>query len=184
MKKFIPIFLLLLITGCGDSDNPAIFVDNLFFQSGNDMLIPNDSTTDVEGLWQSEMYEDNGLTQQIRWELSETETTLAKKCTDENGAVAYVQVSLPLSTESIESFNSLTPFNISTDSQESVTDIALMSNNRPCRIAMDPTEIATASVIASDSGDFTLSESDLSDGIMELTITESNSTVQLRRIGF
>ena len=175
--------VLILSVGCADSDRSAPGEGNLFFESGNDAVTPQSANQPFNGLWESAEYEDNGLTKQIRWKLTGSETVLAKKCSGPNGDLAFVQVSLPL-VQGLSSNETVTPFAVSPSENDKVTQVKVMDGNKPCRVSMDPSQIASASIIASGTDEFDVQLTGANNQEIQLQLQEEASTSNLTRIGF
>ena len=170
----------LILSACGSNDSSDGMEPNLFLISTGDYTASSKDES-LFGLWESDEYEDNGVTNQIRWQIKENRTVLAKKCTHSSGATYFVQVSVALSEDFSEMAN-LTPYSIPVKEETKTTDVQLMAGNKPCRISIDPAKVGDSSVVDSSTSEFELAESDFSDGEMSLHFSEENREGKLTKI--
>ncbi len=176
LNRLVILFALIL-TSCGKDGAPNTAVsENLFLQLSTQNVETNLST-DLLGLWESESYSEEGWIYTLRWEITETSTTLAKRCTNAAGKSWYVQVSLDFEKSAVVQRSTIDPYSIPVTSEKK-SAITLMTQHKPCRVAIDPSNASTQSLIASDTTEFAaLSQDDHESGSMTLTTAGSPAEV-------
>ena len=177
-------FLALFITSCGQNGDPQTEEStNLFLNSGNQM-IEKELNNSLLGLWESEEYStgDDGFTYQIRWEVTNLNTTLAKKCTDDEGRSWYSQVTVAYDPNIVVQFDLMDPYDIPVMENEAVSDVTLMTDNKPCRVALRSENAASQSLIASDTDEYDLTEDNFESNEMVLTVDGTPSQIKLVKI--
>ena len=193
MKQISSIlFLALFLTSCGDGDSTTFESQNLFLKAENQKVTDNPSDS-LLGLWESEDFitpekvvvrDDETerieeVTHTIRWEITESKTTLAKRCII-NGRKFYAQVSINFDSELVKQSAEITPYDMPMDSNVKVSKVTLMSNNQFCSVAMDSSQ-ASLSLVASDTTEYELTDDNFQSGEMTLSTLDSGN-VQLIKI--
>ncbi|MCJ8277616.1 MAG: hypothetical protein MJK18_12300, partial [Bdellovibrionales bacterium] len=117
---------------------------------------------------------------QVRWQVTETQTRMAKKCTDSEGRVYYAQVSAPVDTEIITT-NDVTTSTVQLSMTETLQDIVEMADGKICQVVIDP-EIGDNQNIIESGGEFTLTSQNITGGTLGLLFTEEARNGNLTKI--
>lgn len=179
--KYLVLPFLFILTACGNSGDNGAFSDNIFLLQNDSQTVGNLNVS-LMGLWQSDAYSDQGVVKQFRWKVTEDKMILAKKCTLASGHVYYAQVSIALENEDLMAMSNLSPFAVPVKSQDQVIDIELMTQNRPCRVSIDPKKIASHSVVGSGTDEIQVTSQNFEIGHLDLVFTEENKAGKLTKI--
>ena len=184
MKKisFI-VAMALLLSSCGNgSPKESSQSSNLFLNEAN-QLVEKDVSDSLLGLWESEDFKVNDITYTIRWEVTESGTTLSKRCTDKNDRHWYAQVSLDYDAVLLNQSSPITPSSMPiATSTDKTTDISVMTDNIPCRASLAPANTSSQYIIASGTSQYDITDDSFDSGVMILSVTGQANSIKLIKI--
>ena len=180
MKYFLTLLTVLSLSACGDDGKNTAEELNIFHIESLSSQQINESTS-LLGLWQSDQYQHNGLSMQIRWQVLTNQTTVAKKCTTSEGLSYYVQVTSSINSSGSHE-NGVTTTSITLSSADKKTDLVEMTDGKVCRVSIDPQSGPNQFIVEGDGQEFELSNSTIKNGVIELNYKEESRTGTLTKI--
>ena len=184
MKKLILILSFFQLASCGeDSNNTQSLAEQL--NTFNIQALESDQIEapySLIGLWESDIYQHNGITMQIRWQIQADQTTLTKKCISEKSIVYFAQVTSSVETNIVQQ-NNITTSSVTLSDSERKTDIVEMGDGRVCRVSLDPQKGDNQSIIQGSGDEILLSSSTIKNGQIELLYVEESKAGHLTKIG-
>ncbi|MCB0377743.1 MAG: hypothetical protein KDD33_04560 [Bdellovibrionales bacterium] len=175
----LALIIAFLLTSCGSDGQPVAEELNIFNIASKDLSSLSDKDT-LLGLWESDEYQYQGLTQQIRWKVELDRMILAKKCVGSDNIPFYVQIEAPIEA-TVSETSTGKKSSIKLNAVNNTSKVVEMTDGRACRVAIE----ASASdqfVIQPETKEYQLVGNKIENGQMSLFYTEENRLGSLSKI--